>query len=285
MIDHFKKSLLKGFKNWRPVLFVYVSQLLLVMLMGIQAFQLLQQGLGPSLALNDLVFHFDYTVLMDFIHVYKNLIINLLKELQWLLPIWFLSSVYLNIGLIYSALTAQNSNVFSIRNANKYFVPFLKISLLFLSLIIIWLAICLLPLLINLQSLLSRFDSEKLVLYLFLLCIGLSLLGMMILFYWSSVSRLLLIKNGGSIFKTIQAAGGIVWHKKQYLLFLLVVVCTLQWLIYLLCKFLDSQLDSSSWFFILTGIIVQQGYIFNKIQWRLVMFSFLGTFVKDHPAN
>lgn len=279
-----KNLLLSSFwiaiKQWRVTAIVYFIQLGLAITLGIQAFEVLKASIGHSLEINKLIAHYDHTVISDFLKVHGASITPLIGQLRWLLLLWLAFSVFLDAGLMHCATADLRSEQASPRTfwlgGSVYFFPFLKISLLFLLLALIWTGVVLLPIALFMERSLEYFDTEQYTVWATLLLLLVYLIGLAMLFLGSVLTRFLKIKTGATIASCIKTGRGIFWQSKRPFLSLILFFVGLQIAALSLYWFLEAIFGMTSALGILVVFLMQQSFAFFRIQIRQMLYAGIG---------
>lgn len=275
------KIILSGFsvsmRQWRVAAIVYFIQLCLALTLGMQVFDVLQASIGHSLEINKLLAQYDHTVLTDFLKVHGASITPLIGQLRWLLLAWLLFSVFLNAGLLFCVSTKPESKksvtqAFWLGGAT-YFFPFLKINLIFLLLALAWAAMICLPLAAFFEPSLQYFSSEKYFVWIAMALLMVFLTGLAVLFIWSVISRLLKIKTGTTVPKNVKHAWQILWVNKRGFVGLLTGFVGLQIMLIIAYWLIEAFTGMTSAALILLLFIVQQVFVFLRIQLRQMMYA------------
>jgi hypothetical protein len=276
----FFNGLRVGMRQWRITAIVYLLQLCLALTVGMQVYDVLQASIGQSLEIKKLLYQYDHTVITDFLKVHGSSIAPLIGQTRWLLLAWLLFSVFMDGGLLYcSTLSTKISGKSFWQGGAIYFIPFLKFALFFLALALVWTGLIFVPLMTNLQSMLQEFYSEKHVVWLVFLLLIVWLTGLALLFVWSVLSRLYRINTEFSIFNSIK--NGARTFRQKF------------WRLILLCAcFFGIQLSLIGIYWMVAGtigmvtalsilmlVVIQQAFVFIRIQLRQMMYAAIGAFV------
>ena len=269
-----------GLQQWRIAAIVYGIQLCLALMLGMQVYEVLDASIGHSLEVNKLLQQYDHTVLTDFLKVHGASITPLIGQLRWLLLVWLLFSVFINAGLLFCAARPEEAGWRSFwKGGAAYFFPFLKIGLLFLLLALVWTVVLWLPALSVLQPALEYFSSEKYAVWGVLLLMAVWLLGLVLLFVWSVISRLQHLQSGASVIGSVTSGRRIFWKNKTRVLGLLLGFAALQLLLVVSYFLLEAYTGMTSPGLILLVFLVQQLFVFFRILIRLILYAGLGVAV------
>lgn len=261
-------------RQWRVAAIVYFFQLCLALTLGIQVHNVLEASIGQSLEINKLLAHYDHTVLTDFLKVHGASITPLLGQLRWLLLVWLVFSVFMNAGMLTCAASKERDSTHTFwAGGVQFFFPFLKISLLFLLLAVVWTAVVLVPIALHLEGWLQSFPSEKYAVALVLGLLALYLMGLAKLYIWSVASRLSKISTGASVLASLKMGGQMYWKKKWTLLGWILGFVALQLILVQLYWLLEGGTGMVSPGFIALLFVVQQAFAFFRIQIRQMMYA------------
>ena len=179
-----------GLRQWRLVGIVYLLQFGLALTVGMQADHVLEASIGRSLALKQLMEGYDHTVITDFLKVHGASITPLIGQVRWLLLFWLIFSVFLNAGLMTCAVFPEKSKPRDFWvGAAEQFLPFLRIAVFFIGLVLLWTAAIFLPLGLHLQPMLQAYHTEQYALAFLAGMLSAYLLGLAVLFAWSLCVR------------------------------------------------------------------------------------------------
>lgn len=262
--------------QWRITLIVYFLQLCLSLTLGMQVYSVLESSIGHSLELNKLLHGYDHTVITDFLKVHGASITPLIGQLRWLLLIWFVFSVFLNAGLLVCSVeSGEIKNQWSDfwKSGARYFASFLKISLLFLLLALIWTLVVLTPIALFLEPALQYFSSEV---YPVWMVIGLLLFyfsGLIVLFLWSVTCRLVKVNMGVRLLICIRKGWKFLWRNKLRLASLMGLLVFLQIGLVAIYWFLTDFLIMTTIWQMLLLLLIQQLFVFFRIQIRQAMYA------------
>ncbi|MBC7775010.1 MAG: hypothetical protein H7246_06175 [Phycisphaerae bacterium] len=277
----FSHSFSVALRQWRITAIVYFFQLFLALTLGMQAFEVLKASIGHSLEINKLLAHYDHTVITDFLKVHGASITPLIGQLRWLLLVWLIFSVFIDAGLLYCASKGTGSEQATARTfwlgGAEYFFSFLKISLLFLVLALVWTGVILLPIAIFMEPSLEYFATEQYTVWATLFLLLIYLIGLALLFIGSVLSRVIKIKTGASIASCIKKGWQVFWKNKRGFMGLMsgfiglqIVLVTVYWL-------LESVIGMTSPLGILVLFVAQQAFVYFRIQIRQMMYAGVGS--------
>ncbi len=279
MISSFK-SFQVSFWNvmwqWRITMIVYFLQVFLTLTLGMQVYSVLESSIGHSLELNKLLHGYDHTVITDFLKVHGASITPLIGQLRWLLLVWFVLSVFLNAGLLVSAAepdAPKNQWQFFWQSGARYYGTFLKISVIFLLFALIWTLLILTPVALFFEPSLQYFKSEVFMVWLTVSLLLVYLLGLIVLFLWSVSSRLLRVNSGARLKTCIRKGWKSWWKNKKKLAALMAILVLVQLSSLALYCLLSDIIGSKTAGQILLFFLLQQGFIFFRIQIRQVMYA------------
>jgi hypothetical protein len=238
-----------------------------------QVYEVLKASIGHSLEINQLLAHYDHTVLMDFLKVHGASITPLIGELRWLLLTWMIFAVFIDGGLLYcAALPEPTTGRAFWQGGAMHFFPFLKISLFFLVLFLVWTIVVWLPVALFFQPSLDYFSSEKYIVWLAGLALSVWLAGIGVLLVWSVLSRLYYLQHGAAFGAGLRNGGRIFRKAKVRFLSILVGFTVMQLLLIYVYFHLEA-ITGFSGVGILILFIVQQGFVFARIQLRQMLYG------------
>ncbi len=261
-------------RQWRIAGIVYFLQLCLALTVGMQVYDVMQASIGHSLEINKLLQNYDHTVVTDFLKVHGASITPLIGQLRWLLLAWLLFSVFTDGGVLYCVHNPEQASGRTFwQSGATYFFPFLKISLFFLVLALLWTALLFLPIAMFFQPSLQFFSSEKYAVWLVLLMLVLWLLGFVGFFIWSVLSRLQYLETGGSVFVSIREGWRAFRKNKASFWAVMASFIAIQLLLIALYFAVEALTGMTSTWLILFVFVVQQLFVFYRIQIRQLMYA------------
>lgn len=270
----FLKGIKTGLLQWRITASVYLIQLGLALTLGIQIYEVLQASIGHSLEINKLMHGYDHTVLTDFLKVHGASITPLIGQIRWLLLLWLLFSVFINGGLLYCAAEPKQASVRLFwQGGAVYFWPFLKIGLIFLLLALAWTLLIWLPVALVFQPSLEYFSSEKYTVWLVLSALAVWLCGLGLMLLWSVLSRLQQLDKGSPIAGSVAAGWRIFRNNRLRFLTLLAAFTGMQVLLITVYFLIQSYSGMTSPFLIVLFFLIQQGFVFFRIQLRQMLYA------------
>ena len=273
MRDAFTDGFKAGLQQWRIAAIVYFFQLCLALTLGMQVFNVLEASIGNSLEINKLIKDYDHTVLTDFLKVHGASITPLVGQLRWLVLVYGLFAVFIDAGLLYCAASPQPAKAQSFwRGGALHFFPFLKIGLLFLFLSVVWTGVIWAPFLAFFEPSLQFFSSEVYTVWLALLLLLVYLVGLAVLFTWSVLSRLVYMERGSRIASCLKQGWQIFRKNKKRLLGLLFGFALLQAALFAIYLLLEAATGMTSPFLIAVFFMVQQAFVFFRIQIRQMVY-------------
>jgi hypothetical protein len=277
MLKAFKYGFSIGLQQWRIVAIVYFFQFCIAITLGMQVYHVMESSIGNSLEINKLLTNYDHTVITDFFKVHGASITPLIGQLRWLLLVWLIFSVFIDAGLIYCAVHPEQARgrIF-FQSAATCFFSFLKIAAIFLLFTLAWTVVTLLPVLGFFQRSVEVFPTEVYSVWMIFVALFVWFIGLVVLFIWSVNSRIIKIKTAGTIWHSIKSGRLIFWKNKGKMLglgllfVLLFVVITATYLS------LDAHLGMGSGTLIFIMFLVQQAFVFFRVQMRIMVYAGIG---------
>jgi hypothetical protein len=273
-----KNILIKGFKiankQRRIAAIVYFIQFCLALTLGMQVHNVWESSIGNSLEINKLLKNYDHTVISDFLKVHGASITPLIGQLRWLLLVWLIFAVFLDAGLLLCASKPKKAAAKLFwSGAAKYFFSLLKISLLFLVFALVWSALIFVPIGLYLQPSFEYFNSEKYSVVLVVLMVMLYFSGLAFLMAWSVLSRLYKIEKDSTVWQSIRQGWKKFWSNKVRFLGLLGCFLLFQLAFIGLYWLIEAFTGMSSPVLILMLFLLQQVFVFARVQLRQVMYA------------
>lgn len=291
MLAHIIQTFRKTANLWQITAIVYLFSLALALTLGMQVFNVLEASIGHSLAVRDLLEHYDHTVLSDFLKVHGASITPLLGQLRWLILLWFLFSVFLDGGMIASTnLTQAEMGDFKILEifwwgAARFFGQFLKIVAFFTLLAVLWSALIFVPILTFLEPSIQWFPSEKYSVWIVLLLVGLWLVGMALLWLWSILSRFQNVRNHKNFGQSLRSGGASLRSNWWYVLVFFSVFLALHVSVLGIYLFFEALLGMTTPLLIFLFFVLQQLTVFFRIRIRQFLYAGLEPICNTDEEN
>ena len=243
---------------------IYLFQLFLGLLIGTVTYKALENSLGESEALNQLALGFDRTVIMDMLNNNSNMLGSVVMYLKVLVPIYLLSSIILQGGLLSNIKKGELGIAQQLKSGLQNFLPFVGIALISILIILLFALVFILPFSKLVGDPLITFSSEKPFVF--------WVIGLMILFSiwavftwsWSISARYAYIETK-QFWSSIKS--GFTFVKRNFLDlfavgFLLLGLHLLLGLIYFL---LMGDRGTPSWIIVAFGILMQQIFSYIRV--------------------
>lgn len=263
-----------GIKHWRIGLIIYGILLSLALTIGIQVFQVLEASIGNSLELDKLVKQYDHTVIRDFIKVHGASISPLIGQLRWYILVYLILSVFINAGSLYAVLHDPKSNWRNFWTGGaKYFYPFLKISLFFLLMFVVWTGIIAVPASMYVGKIFNTTVTEMPMFYVAGISVLLVLFYWVILISWSINTKLCYLHDGSKIWGSIKQGFRLTVKRFLSTPRFLILFILFQIVIVLFHLYLEGVLGMTSTLLIVIFFVTQQLLVFFRIIWRLMVYK------------
>jgi len=275
-------------RQWRVAAIVYFFQGCLALTLGMQIYSVLQSSIGDSLEINKLVAQFDHTVFTDFLKIHGASITPLVGQLRWLLLVWLVFSVFMNAGMMYGVALSGTREQNSVRTfwegGFRYFFPFLKLSLIFLLLALALTVLLWFPMALFLEPSLQYFSTEKYTVWLVVGLLVVYITGLGLLFVWSVLSRLVKIQTGNQAIRSLRIGLQIFGENKLRLMGLLLAFLAIQLGLILVYWSLEAGIGMTTPAGIVVLFVVQQVFVFFRIQLRQLMYASLSFLIAPNPT-
>lgn len=262
-----------GLRLWKITLLVWFLQLLIAITLGMQVWHVLEASIGRSLELEKLLSGYDHTVFMDFLNVHGASVSPLIGQLRWVLAVYLLCSVFINAGILHVVVKGEKSlKAFWVGGAT-YFFPFLKISLFYLVLMLLWSGLLWVPFLSQVMPGLEKLPSEKTLVQMLLAVLLVWAAGIVFLFNASILSRTSRLHDQERIWLCIRKGLGLAlkcWGKTStvFLFFTL-----LQLFLFFIYWWLESASGMISPWLVLVFFLLQQTVVVLRIAGRVMLMA------------
>lgn len=263
-----------GFRLWRVGVAIYLFQFFLVLFIGVQCYDVIKDGMSHSLSFNDLILHYDHTVITEFLKTQSQAISGIINQFKYLIIIWILIAVFIDGGQLFAVTQKDNITLKKVGNgALVYFIPFAKMALVFLVLAILWTSMLFIPMVVYLEAFLRYFSSEKYVVWQLILLFIIWILGLSFLFSWSVLSRMERMKNGSTVFLSIKNGWMQLMKNKWTAFILMILFIFLHLLLIGFYLYLDATSGMISSLLVFIFFILQQCFVLIRIQLRQMIYA------------
>ncbi len=270
------KFLFYGFGRKRLVTTIYLIQLTLAVTIGLQVYQVIDASIGHSVSLEGIRLGNAHMVINDLLNVHGASLSPLIGQVRWLILTYLLLAAFIHAGMWYTVIHRNERSGFWI-GGSIYFGRCVLIGIIFLVLLLILSAIIWLPFLSKFGYWMEHLMSEAPLVW------GIGAL----LFLWSVVcvhlfvascySRIYLIRDKMSVFRSVLKGIKTSVKKTIFLLPALMLVLFVLIVLYALHSFIDDWRILSSSIGIIVLFIIQQIIIWIKISLRLSTYHYLLT--------
>jgi len=272
MLKSFKTGILTGFSQWRIALIVYIFQLLLAVILGVQVYYVLEASIGNSLELDKLLGNYDHTVISDLFNVHGASISPLLGQLRWLALSYLVFSIFIQAGILYAVAKDEKTWLSFWVGGAAYFFRFLKLGIFYLLIFVGISAAIWLPFLSFFVASPEYVSSEKISVWLLILVLFVYLFILLFLFSWSLVARIKIIQENSRIWPAIKS--GFSWLVRHYfsltaLVFLFFLLHVLIFIVYWNVN--DTGVVSLGW--VLFFMLLQQAVAFVRVMVRVMAYA------------
>lgn len=260
----------------RLVALLYFLNLLMALPMALAFRDFMTRALGDSLAGNQLMTGFDFTVVRDVLAKDGTGWFSLTRMLVWSIPVYLVISIFLTGGVLSFLVHSQTrfSPAFFFQECARYFLRFLRVFLL-LSASLLLLALTLgLLLLVLLGLVILGSPSEVTVITVFVLCAAIFLFPALLLFLAADYARIFVVtsterKMWGAFRE------GIRFVRKEFfpvlgLQMLLLLFPAAFAIAYLL---LEGAIPMVSGVTIILVLLFQQAYVISRMWTRILFFA------------
>ena len=234
----------------------------------------MEASIGDSLSMDVIQEGFNRTVFEDFMQVHGASITPLIGILRWIVPVYLLLTILFHTGIIYNLTNRKKTIKSWIRGGANYFLKSMIISLVGLVIMVmITLAIWLLFFTIT-GNPLTFFDSEKPLIFWIAGLMGINLLVLGIVWWWSFAIRTSMIsleinyipwRNGTRVFKQ-----GLGFYFIVTMVFVIVNI-----LIYFIYVFSTNDVSAKNIWVIVLLFVFQQLFNICRISLRVGYFKSL----------
>jgi len=265
-----------AFGLWKIGWIVYLIQLLFVLPIGLQVYQVMEASFGQSMTLSKLMDGFDYGIIQDFMNVHGASLSPLMGYARWLILIYLLISAFTSGGIWNSIKIGEGKWSIFWEGCSEYFRRFLVIGLVFMLVFVVWSLVIWAPYLTSFFNMMETWLDDSRIVYLGILLLVFWMLGLAFLFVWSSFTKIAILNDDSiSIWGAIKKGGRNAIRKYIKLLPTLLVFGVLIAALYTLNLWLEKTIGITSVGLILFFLVVQQGIIWLKIMLRMGVYKYL----------
>ena len=255
---------------------VYVIQLLLVIPVGLQLYQVMEASFGSSLSASELMDGFNYRIIQDFLNVHGASLSPLIGYARWLVLVYLMVSAFVGGGIWHCLHTKQSNWKVFWKGCAQYFRRFLIIGLIFLILFVVWSLIIWGYYLGSFFNMMETWLSDSKIIHLGIGLLIIWMMGLTFLFVWSSIAKIIILKKDDtSIMKAFRKASILAFRKYLALLPALLFYAILIFGLYALGLVLERRVGITSVGLIVTFLLIQQLIVWLKIVLRIGVYRFL----------
>lgn len=269
-------SLRTAYRYKKVAWIVYLIQLLFVIPVGLQLYQVMEASFGTSISAGQLMDEFDYRIIQDFLNVHGASLSPLFGYVRWLVLIYLLISAFISGGIWYSLKVRQSDWEVFWKGSAHYFRRFLVVGLIFVILFVLWSMIIWAYYLGSFFNMMETWLNDSKIIHLGIGLFILWMMGLTFLFVWSSHAKMNLLHDDATS----------IWHgfKKGFmqsvrkffplfpgLVFFAILIVSL----YALELFLEQKVGITSVFLILGFLLLQQGIVWCKLVVRIGVYQYL----------
>jgi hypothetical protein len=271
-----RDSLRRTGPSIRLVGLLYLLNLLFALPLALAFRDFMTRALGDSLAGNQLMAGFDFTVVRDVLAKDGIGWFSLTRMLAWSIPVYLLASIFLTGGALSFLVHPQTrfSLAFFFQECGAYFLRFLRIFLIFsTSLLLLTLTLGLL-LLVLLGIVTIGSSSEVTATTVCVLCATIFLFPALLLFLAADYARIFVVTSAERKMRSAYWEGLRFVRKEffpvlglQALLLLFPAIFTAGYLL------LEGAIPMASGFAIILVLLFQQAYMISRMWMRVLFFT------------
>ena len=265
-----------GYKH--TVLFIYVCQLALALVVAIKWGELINNSLAKVAVSNKLIDGYNHSLVADFRRVFATDLSSIQSIFVWILIIYLIFSIFLNGGLIGNLVTRCDNLSGFLKSGLKNFAAFFLIFILSMISILIAAAITLF-LWPGLPNALFEARYSEPTIFVILLITGIAFtVFYFLIFSWSVLTRMSYAQGRGSLLSCMKDAILRIWCDKLRTLGLLVFFVFLQGLLIAIYLSVEKWFGMRTAFLIIIFFILQQAFVLVRIYWRGALYLSLNRF-------
>lgn len=205
MFKQIFQYIIQAFRQYRVILLVYFLQLFLIGTFAIYFKNFLTSAMGKSLDIKKLLVTYDHIAVQEFLKLHGTEVSDYLQNIPLLFFGWIVISSFLHAGMW---KMSKSKDILRIKTYIHYciqwFWPLFKVTLVFLCMSIGSILVLLLPIILNLESLLTKTYTEKYTILLLIFNFLLVLIMQAGLFIWNSLSKKVIIEQQVSTIHAIK---------------------------------------------------------------------------------
>ena len=270
-METIKYGIGQGLRQWRIALVVYIIQLLIAMTLGMQLYQVFEASIGNSLELDELLKGYDHTIVQDFLNVHGGSITPIIGQVRWVVLAYMIFSIFINAGLLYVVHERSTSWKDFWNGGAMYFFKSAGLFLIYLIFYIALIAV----IGISFGAVFAKaldFSSEK-VAFLWFGILSLIFIITILKIMSASVYSRFAIMEGQSVWSAFKTGWRTFRKNWKSTWGVLISMFFIQLLIYCVYLCMEGTWGMVSTATILVFFFIQQGIIFFRSVWKLMVYN------------
>jgi hypothetical protein len=293
-MKHALKTYLSGFTAaralFKPVLFIYASNLILGLTVVLPLVGRLQAGFGQSMLPESLGEGFDYTALTEFLRQTPGLVAGLVSQAWWVMVLFLVLIVFFSGGILVVLKRRENLGVRDVLAGGcDFFFRFFKLFVYMGVLHLLAALVVYLPLMMILKGLAKTVESESSLFFVGLTGVLVHLVLLALLLAVSAYAKIHLVREDSRrVLGAVRRSLGFIFHRLGAVLPLMILFGLTALLAGGIYWMLSGFLTGSSTFILLL-FAVQQAYLLVRIWIRVWAYAsqsqLVALFTPDHEEQ
>jgi len=262
-------------KSLKMVLFIYLINLVLGLIIVIPFHKTLQSAFGFNMLPDSLLKGFDFTAVAEFMKLSSKNISGFIAQMRWVVFLFVILNVLFAGGILHIFKLDEKYKISNfISGSFSYFFRFFKLFLYMLLFNFVVTLIVWVPFVLIIKSASDTVASESTLVYLGLMGGIIHIFLLMILLMVSFYTKIRIVnEDTKQVFRSIFRSFGFVF-KHFFSTFILLIMLLLNLIILLLVFwFFNKVIGTSTGITILIMFIIQQLFIFTRVFFRVMGYS------------
>ncbi len=262
-------------KSVKMVLFIYLINIALGLIVLLPFHSTLQSAFGSSMLPDVIVKGFDFTAFSEFMRQSFKNISGFIGQMKWVVLFYMILNILFAGGIL---SIIKGSDKFKVQNfingGVHYFFRFLKLSLYMLIFYLAAALIVFLPISLIIKSAAETVESEASLFYIGLIGTKIFAAIMIILIMVSFYTKIRIVnEDSRKVFRSIFKSFGFVFRHFLSTFFLAIMLIINLAVLFLIFWFLNKIIGTSTGITILIMFIFQQLFIFTRVFFRVWAYA------------
>ncbi len=256
------------------IVLLYFTNVLAALVLAIPFFGMIKTGFGNSMAINEMLNQFNFTIFSDFISNAGVVVKNIVSQTIWLSAFFLIISSFLTGGILRTFIK-DHFTMSSFFSASGYhFLRFMGLNVFMIIIQIIIASMVYVPVFALTSKISAHIQTELPLFRIFFTGIGIHLFLLILFILVGDYAKYyLLLHDSNNIFKAFAKAVMFVFGHFFKAFSIFIVLMAIPLLIFYLYLNLDRDIGMSTAVSIILMFLIQQMFIVLRIWFRLWMHS------------